>query len=159
MKQSTLSKWLKFIIIGVGVCGILVYALFVPEFGRSTVEANPEFIGWFVPWLVFLSVTALPCYAALVLAWKIAVNIGRDRSFSTENARYLKWISFLAAGDALYFFIGNVVMLALNMNHPGVALASLLIVFAGLAVTVASAALSHLVGKAAALQEQSDLTI
>ncbi|MBR2520757.1 MAG: DUF2975 domain-containing protein [Oscillospiraceae bacterium] len=159
MKQSTLSKWLKFIILGVGVCGILVYAVFVPEYGRSTVEANPEFTGWFVPWLVFLSVTALPCYAALVLAWKIAVNIGCDRSFSTENARYLKWISFLAAGDALYFFIGNVVMLVLDMNHPGIALASLLIVFAGLAVTVASAALSHLVGKAAALQEQSDLTI
>ena len=45
------------------------------------------------------------------------------------------------------------------MSHPGVLLLSLLIVFAGIAVTVASAALSHLVYKAASLQEQSDLTI
>ena len=50
-------------------------------------------------------------------------------------------------------------MLFTNMSHSGVALFSLLIVFAGVAVAVAAAALSHLVQKAAVLQEQSDLTI
>lgn len=45
------------------------------------------------------------------------------------------------------------------MSHPGVALFSLLVVFAGVAVAVASAVLSHLVQKAAVLQEQSDFTI
>ena len=47
----------------------------------------------------------------------------------------------------------------LNMNHPGIVIMSLLIVFAGTAIAVAAAALSRLVKKAAALQEQSDLTI
>lgn len=83
----------------------------------------------------------------------------KDRSFSNENAKYLKWISWLAAGDGIFFFIGNVVLLFINMSHPGVALFSLIVVFAGVAVAVAAAALSHLVKKAAALQEQSDLTI
>ena len=45
------------------------------------------------------------------------------------------------------------------MNHPGVILMLLLVVFAGVAVAVAAAALSHLVKKAAVLQEESDLTI
>ena len=45
------------------------------------------------------------------------------------------------------------------MSHPGVAIASLAVVFVGVAVAVGAAALSHLVGKAALLQEQSDLTI
>ena len=45
------------------------------------------------------------------------------------------------------------------MSHPGVALFSLIVVFAGVAVAVAAAALSYLVKKAAVLQEQSDLTI
>ena len=45
------------------------------------------------------------------------------------------------------------------MSHPGVVLASFVVVFVGVAVAVASAALSHLVKKAAALQEQSDWTI
>ena len=45
------------------------------------------------------------------------------------------------------------------MSHPSVAIASLAVVFVGVAVAVGSALLSHLVKKAAALQEQSDLTI
>ena len=76
-----------------------------------------------------------------------------------ENARALRAIAFLAAGDAAFFFLGNVVFLFLNMSHPGVVLASLLGVFAGVAVAIAAAALSHLVRKAAELQEQSDFTI
>ena len=104
-------------------------------------------------------VTAVPCFAVLVLAWRIATNIGRDRSFSNENASLLKWISVLAAADAAFFFLGNVVMLLLDMSHPSVVLASFIIVFAGIAVAVISAVLSHLVKKAAVLQEESDLTI
>ena len=63
------------------------------------------------------------------------------------------------AGDAAFFFVGNVVFLFLNMNHPGIVLLSLVPVFAGACIAIAAAALSHLVRKAAALQEQSDLTI
>ena len=45
------------------------------------------------------------------------------------------------------------------MSHPGVLLFSLAVIFAGIAVAVVSAVLSHLVAKAGDLQEQSDLTI
>ena len=159
MGQKALSKWLKAILIGVGVCGLIVYFLILPEVGRSTIDSYPEFSGWYWPWLIFLWATGIPCYTALVFGWKIAANIGKDRSFSMENAKLLKWISWLAAGDAAFFFAGNVVFLFLNMNHPGVLILSLLVVFAGVAVAVAAAALSHLVEKAAALQEESDLTI
>ena len=50
-------------------------------------------------------------------------------------------------------------LLLLNMSHPGMTLMSMLIAFFGVAVSIASAALSHLIVKAADLQEQSDLTI
>ena len=49
--------------------------------------------------------------------------------------------------------------LFLNWSHPGVTLFSLLVVFLGVAVSVAAAAASHLVMKAVLLQEQEDLTI
>ena len=120
MKQKNLSRWLKCILLGVGICGLIIYG---------------------------------------VMARRIATNIGRDRSFSNENASLLKWISVLAAADAAFFFLGNVVMLLLDMSHPSVVLASFIIVFAGIAVAVISAVLSHLVKKAAVLQEESDLTI
>ncbi len=159
MEQKALSKWLKIIIVGVGICGLVGYFLIIPAFGQSMVRDYPEFSGWYWPWLIFLWGTGIPCYAALFFGWKIAANIGNDRSFSMENAKLLKWISWLAEGDAIYFFIGNIALWFAGMNHPGVVLAMFLVVFAGVAIAVAAAALSHLVKKAAVLQEESDLTI
>ncbi len=159
MEQKTLSRWLKVILVGVGLCGLVVYGAVLPLYGQSLVGQNPDVANRYWPWLIFLWATGVPCYAALVIGWRIAVNIGKDRSFSEDNARHLKRIALLAAGDAVFFFIGNIVLLFANMSHPGVVLGSLLVVFAGVAVSVAAAALSHLVLKAALLQEQSDLTI
>ena len=159
MEQKTLSRWLKVILVGVGLCGLVVYGAILPLYGQSLVGQNPDMANRYWPWLIFLWATGVPCYAALVIGWRIAVNIGKDRSFSEDNARHLKRIALLAAGDAVFFFIGNIVLLFANMSHPGVVLGSLLVVFAGVAVSVAAAALSHLVLKAALLQEQSDLTI
>ena len=159
MNQHKLSAWLKATLIGVGLCGLVVYFAVLPIVADSTRESFPEFAGWHWPWMIFLWATAIPCFAALVMGWKIAVNIGKDRSFTLENARLLQVVSWLAAGDAAFFFLGNVVLFFLSMNHPGVLLISLLICFAGVAVAVAAACLSHLVRKAADLQEQSDLTI
>lgn len=160
MRQKALSNWIKFIIIGVGICGLVVYLMVVPMLGQTVAAAEDgvfDHLYW--PWLVLIWVTALPCYAALAFGWIIAVNIGKDRSFSVENARLLKWISGLAAGDAAFFFIGNVLYLFLGWSHPGVTLLSLIVVFVGVAISVAAAALSHLVMKATLLQEQEDLTI
>ncbi|MCR5700881.1 MAG: DUF2975 domain-containing protein [Lachnospiraceae bacterium] len=159
MEQKALATWLKIIIIGVGICGLVVYFIVFPSYGQSIVNDYPEFANRFLPWLVFLWITAIPCYAAFVFGWKIAVNIGRDKSFSNDNASYLKWIAWFATADAIFFFVGNIVLWLADMSHPGVVLLSLIVVFAGVAIAVASAGLSHLVQKAAALQEQSDLTI
>ena len=159
MDQKVLSKWLKIIILGVGMCGLVVYGLIIPDYGKSLVAQYPEFSDRFVPWLVFLLATGIPCYIVLVLGWRIAGSIGQDRSFTRENAKRLSAISHLAAVDAGFMFAGNVILLLVNMSHPGVFLGMLLIIFAGVGVAVATACLSHLVQKAAALQEQSDLTI
>ena len=159
MEQKVLAKWLKVILIGVDICGLIVYFVILPSYGRSIVTDYPEFAGRFWPWLIFLWTTAIPCYAVLLFGWRMAESIEEDRSFTNKNARYLKWISWLAAGDAAFFFAGNVILLLADMSHPGVTLFSLLLVFSGVSVAVASAVLSHLVKKAAALQEESNLTI
>ena len=154
MEQKTLSKWLKIILAGVGVCGVTVFFVIIPSYGKSLATLYPEFSNRFWPWLGFLWACAVPCYAALVFGWKIATNIGRDRSFSDANAKYLKWISWLAAADAAFFFLGNLIFFLTDLNDPGAALLSLLVIFALVAVTVAAAALSHLVKKAAAQLER-----
>ena len=159
MEQKALAKWLKLVLLGTGLCGLAVYLGVIPGYGLSLRSLYPEFSDRFWPWLLFIWVSGVPCYAALVLGWRIAGNIGRDASLSMANARCLRSISLLAALDAAYFFLGNLVLLFLNMSHPGVVLLSLLVVFAGAAVAVAAAALSHLERKAALLQEENDLTI
>ena len=159
MKQKTLALWLKLILIGVALCGAVICALILPGLGTSLVESAPEFGHCYWPWLIFLWICALPCFAALVVGWRIADNIGKDRSFTNENAKLLSVIAILAGAAAALLFTGNIVFMFLNMNHPGIMLASLLVVFVVACFSVGMAALSHLVRKAAALQEESDLTI
>ena len=84
MEQKTLSRWLKAILVGVGICGLMVYFGIFPEYGKSLVEDYPEFSNRFWPWLVFLWMSGIPCYAALVLGWKIVSNIEKDHSFSSK---------------------------------------------------------------------------
>ena len=142
MEQKSLSNWLKFIIIGIGVSIIAALAIvFI-----AVIEKN------FLQWGLFMGVSSVPCYIVLALGWQIADNIGKDKSFCEENAGKLKYISLLAAGDSAWFLL-------LKISRPEITISSMLIVFIGVAISVVAAALSHLVKKAADLQEQSDLTI
>ena len=101
MEQKGLARWLKGIIIGVGLCGLYGYLNVVPGYGQSLVRRFPEFSYCYMPWLVVILLTAIPIYIALFFAWKIADNIGKDRSFSRENAVALKWIARLAVIDVV----------------------------------------------------------
>ena len=76
-----------------------------------------------------------------------------------ENADALRKISFLAAADSAVLFVGNVLFLLLNMNHPSILLGACIVVVVGIGISVAAAVLSHLVRKAAKLQEENELTI
>lgn len=159
MEQKHLSKWLKLILVGIAICGLIVYVAVIPMYGLSLRTSYPEFSNRFWPWLIFIWVTGIPCFMVLYFGWKIATNIGKDLSFSEQNALLLKKISVLSVSDAGFFFAGNIVLLLLNMSHLSVVIASFGIAFVGVAIAVASAVLSHLVKKAAILQEQSDWTI
>ena len=159
MNQKSLSSVLKIITVCAAVCFALIFFWIIPIYGRPFAALYPEFEYCYIPWLVFMVLFSLPCFAALFFGWKIAANIGRDNSFSYENAKYLGTISILAGADSAFFFAGNVVLLFLNMSHPGIALFSLFAVFAGTAICAICAALSHLVQKAAAMKAENDLTI
>jgi hypothetical protein len=159
MTQKSLAKWVQGILIGFAVVGAIFYLGIIPMIGKDIAADNPEMAWMYYPWLVFLLLTAVPCYVFLVYGWKIAGNISKDKSFSQENASYLKKMAHLALGDTVFFLAGNVVYLFLSMSHPGVLLGSLMIDFVGVAVSVGCAALSHLVLKAAEMKAENDLTI
>lgn len=159
MNQSNLAKWLKGIVIGMAAFCVGIYGFILPVCGMNFAAYEPEFAHCFLPWMIFLLLTAVPVFIALIFAWKIFTEIGRNNSFSFVNARYLKNIAHLAIIDTVYFFLGNLVMLFINQSHPGILLASLFVDFLGIAVAVVCAALSHLVYKAAVMNEENELTI
>ena len=49
MEQKHLSNWLKLILVGVALCGLVVYALVVPMYGMSLRSQYPEFSNRFGP--------------------------------------------------------------------------------------------------------------
>ena len=159
MSQKGLANSLKAVIIGVAVCGLVIYFYFLPVWGRAIIRAAPGYERCYIPWMVFLWITAVPCYLVLLCGWKISSEIGADRSFSGYNARLLKYISGLAAFDSVLLFVGSGVFYVLGMSHGGLMLFCIMVVFAGVTVTVAAAALSHLVYREAVLEEESELTI
>ncbi len=159
MNFKTLSVKLKAVLIGMALCGLAVYGLAFPALGQCIVGYEPEFSYCYYPWLILLWVTGVPCYIALALGWKITCNIGKGRAFTLETSRLFKWIARLAAFDVVFFFAANIVYLFLNMNHPGIVLLSLMVDFAGAAISIACSGLSSLVKRASELQEQYDLTV
>lgn len=159
MSQKGLANSLKAIITGLAICGLLIYFYFLPVWGKALTADFLQYENAYWPWLIILWISALPCYLVLICGWKVASEIGKDNSFSNINAKMLKNIAFLAAIDSIYIFIAGGIMFALNMSTGMVEILILFLVFAGTAVTVAAAALSHLVYKAAAMKEENDLTI
>lgn len=159
MGQKNMSVLMKIVIVMMGIVGIVCFADLIPILGKYFAESYPEFSSWYWPWFIFLDLLAIPFYAILVLGWIVSSEIGRDKSFSDKNAKLIKAASVISLSASVYFFVGNMVLFFLQKNHPGVILASILVVFVGFAVSVGFAMLSHLIMKAAKLQEQNDLTI
>ena len=42
MDQKTLARWLKAVIIGTGICGLVVFLWLVPFMGKGVLEGYPE---------------------------------------------------------------------------------------------------------------------
>lgn len=159
MEQKALSNWLKGAVVCLAVVGLLIFGYMIPTYGQSVAASFPEYAYCYWPWMTLMILVAVPCYIALFFGWRIAADIGRDRSFSEVNAKRMRWISNLAFGDVMLFLGGNFLLLLFNMSHPGVFLLSLLPDLFGVAVAVCAAALSHLIYKSSALQQDADLTI
>lgn len=154
--NKKLGKSLQLVIIVLGILGLGLYAAIIPWSLLTFTRQYPEFSGWFIPWLVFLIITALPLYAILALGIKVSKKIESDNSFTSENVKSLKGVSLCLIIDAVYFFIGNIILWALNMNFPGVIAASAVLCVFVLCIAVAVYILSVLLKKAVEMREENE---
>jgi hypothetical protein len=156
MTSRTLGILMRISVIAAAISGLFLCIYVIPSWGLGIVHANPEFSGWFWPWLIFAWLTALPCFIVLIYVWKVSDAVKKDTVFTMLTAKWVKMGAVLLLIDAAFLFIGNVVLLLLNMNHPGILLFFILVDIFIIALALLAAVLSRYLTKAAILQEESE---
>lgn len=159
MNQKKLARWLKGITVILCLMLLCVFFVLSPMIDSGLAGLAPVNREHYHAFFIVACVMLLPCFAALWFFWRICCNIGADRSFCTENVRYLKNIAVLALGDTVLCFLSVLVFACLASFGAGFYIASLVIITIGVAVAIAALVLAHLTEKAAALKAENDLTI
>ncbi len=160
MTQKTFAHLPKAAVLLALLCCLAVYGLYVPALAEDCRTMEASLSALYLPGLIFVELTFLPILIALFFAWRVAADIGRDKSFTRENAGRMKNISFLALFDVAYFWLGILVFwFGFSAKSGPMLILAALIGSAGIIVAVCAGALSHLILKAAVLREENDLTV
>ena len=163
MKRTQLSVFL-FATLTVALLVILVlYGVFLPWAAGDLKIDFPEASSLYLPFLFYAECTVLPILATILEGYFMTVRFSRNQSFCPENIRALKRISYYGFASAAWYVLGVVglfwVMAAKNWNMFILLLALLVLGVISVCVACAAAVSSHLFRKAAALQEENELTI
>ncbi len=159
MRQKNLSRYLKLLVLLIGIVCLIAFVVILPILMKDGTALDPSLAKWSWPWTIFLWGAAIPVFIALLLVYRIADTVGKDQSFCAANSHRLTVISYLAAGDGVYFLLGNVFFFLFGRSHPSILLLSLILFIAAVAVSVVAAILSHWVQKATNLQDEVTFTV
>lgn len=153
------SKWLKAITILAGIAGLLFFFLVMPMMAREIAESNPGMAYLMWPGILYGWGIGVICYAILYQFWKVCVEIGKDNSFSAENAGAFVIISRLALVMAAVWFAGVLFLAVIRCLNPAIGIFMVLITFICIVAAVLAAALSHLIYKSYEMRQENELTI
>ena len=153
------ERGMKLAAVAAAALGLLAAFVLLPTLASAMLEEYPAYQKWYWPGLVYCWIVLLPGFAGLWEFWKICVQIGRDDSFSQENARSLFRICLLALTMAALLVAGVATLCLLGMGLPALLIAMLGFGAACALVALLANALSQLVRRAAAIKSENDLTI
>lgn len=163
MTTKSLFFWVRCSIVIIALCGLTVCALWYPysfsliKIGltNSKLSELTTIQSWGL--LSFYWAVSIPCFAILIIAWKISAHIKTEQLFTSKVAKMIKLCALILLIDLGAFFIGNIIFLLLKINDFTIIYFFLII--GGLVLSVFLSVLSHYVAKAAELQEISDGTV
>lgn len=156
MKQHKIANWLKGIVISLAIL-VFIFLVAVTIFAFIKTELHP--IGSIIGFPFFTWYTVAICYAILFQSWKVCREIGKENSFSLENASAFHKMSLsgilLAIGFSakfcLIFFLGNLGFIY--------GLFIICEVIVSIIFTVLCEALSKLILHAYEIRQENELTI
>lgn len=165
MKNQTASTLLLAILTCLGVFGLAFFIWILPDTIRLVLDLSvydtygTRFTTFYYAWIGFAWGAAIPCYAALYFAIRVALRMGNGEAFSRPTARYINRFAMCALIDACFVLVANVVLSILNLSHPGVFLFFVLVELFGVAICILFRILAAFVLQAAVLREEQELTV
>ena len=154
--NKKLGKTLKAIIVILGVLGLGVYGFVIPLTLNTFVETYSEFSYFYMPWLIVLIITAVPLYVILGLGIIVSNEISRGNTFIVKNVKCLKGVALCLVVEALYFFIGNIILWLNTLNFLGVVIASTALCVFIVCIAAAVNILAELIKKAVEMREENE---
>jgi hypothetical protein len=156
MRQKKISYWLKGIDVLLGAMGLIFFGG-LTFFALQLKELDAQSLFWtfiFSSWYI-----AVLCYGVLIEFWKVCTQIGRDNSFSVENAKSFHRMGMCGALSAVGFAV-RIVYLAIGgaLGLP-VAVFTVAEILIALVFVVLCEALSRLIINAYEMKQENDLTI
>lgn len=161
MNTKTMTTLLRAVLLAAAVlCGIF-FLWFLPSYRQEVQQADPEFTWAYWPCLIWAWLFALPIFGAMLPGWRIFGSISApEGAFTRRNARDMRSISHLAFADALIFPAGMFVLAFMGAGSaPLTIIITPMVIFCCVAVGIVCYVLSRLIGDAAALREENDMTI
>lgn len=98
MKQTKISYWLKGMTLLLAVMGIFFFGALTAYAFQLKAQGN---VLW--GWVGFSWYIAVLCYLILFEFWRVCTQIGKDNSFSLENAKYFHHMGLYGIGGILGF--------------------------------------------------------
>lgn len=159
MKRSEISKWLKGIVILLGAMALFFFVFLLPQIAEEWKKNYPEVAFLYWPVITYIRIIGAGFYWMLILFWKVSCEIGKENSFSKENARSFLWISKIALAIAIILFAGMLFLGIKGWLNLWCVFVMATGILASITLSVLAAALSHLILKAYEMKQENELTI
>lgn len=159
MTNKNLGRLVQFVIVCMFLLGLVLCGILIPEIGKQMRAEYPTYSYAYTPWLSFIWIDAFPCFAALILGFKVGRAIVKDMVFTVKVSKWLKSAAFLVLSSVFILFIGNIMFSRLNLTMAVIVIGSFIMEIIGFCIAIILAVLSLYVKKAAKLKEEVDGTI
>lgn len=122
MNAKKITLIFRIAIIAIGICGLLICALWYPfsisltTMGTSNATPTAEQSVRIWVQLVFYWVVSVPCFLILVFTWKVSSALKKEELFSKKIVRLINLEISTLLIDLLVFLIGNIVFILLKWN-------------------------------------------
>lgn len=154
MSSKTLCAWVRFAVIAAAICGGFFCFVF-PSWTKNILSELYGTQGAYL-WIGYVLLSTVPFFVVLCLIWRVAGAIRNERVFTERTAKTIHTAAIWLFSDAIYVFLGNIVLFLMNINHPGIVLCIMAGVLLLIVFGVLAAVLSRYISKAAELQEVSE---